>query len=343
MIHFKWEFVCALAVTMTFSSLPASAKDDCHDLKGDTAIEACTRDIDSGKLKGHDLAIKYYNRGTEFNEKGDDDRAISDYNQAISLDPKYVSAYNNRGNAYKNKGNYDRAIADYSEAIRLNPDYVLAYKNRGNAYNEKGDNDRAIADYNEAIRLDPAYTQAYNRRGMAYRDKGDYDRAIADFSEAIRLDPRNDAHYARRGRAYLYSGDPAKAFADMSYAAEVDPKDAYNALWLDIIGQRGAVPSRLSAAVSKIDMATWPGPVIRLLLGQLTSAALLAAAEDPNPAKKREQLCEANFYGGEMALRQQAKDEATRLFRAAGSDDCKKVDPEWRAARAELKALGVTP
>jgi lipoprotein NlpI len=344
MIHTKWEFVCVLAVTVIFSSLPAIAEDDCHDLNGDAAIAACTRDIKSGKWKGgHDLAIKYYNRGTEFDEKGDDDRAISDYNQAISLDPKYASAYNNRGNAYKNKGNYDRAIADYNEAIRLDPKYALAYRNRGNAYKDKHDYDRAVADYTEAIRLNPQDAKAYARRGVAYRDKGDNDRAIADFSEAIGLDPRNDAHYARRGRAYLYSGDPAKAFADMNYAAELDPKDAYNALWLDIIGHRGAIPSRLSAAVSKIDMATWPGPVIRLFLGQLTPAALLAAADDPDPAKKRDKLCEANFYSGEMALRQQAKDEATRLFRVAGSDDCKKVDPEWRAAHAELRALGVNP
>jgi lipoprotein NlpI len=310
MIHTRWEFVCVFAVTVIFSSLPAIAEDDCHDLNGGAAIAACTRDIKSGKWKGgHGLAIKYYNRGTEFDAKGDDDRAISDYNQAISLDPKYANAYYNRANAYRNKGDIDRAIADYSEAIRLNP---------------------RDADF-------------YNNRANQYRIRGDVDRAIPDYNEAIRLDPTNDARYARRGRAYLYSGDPAKAFADMNYAAELDPKDAYNALWLDIVGHRGAVPSRLSAAVSKIDMARWPSPVIRLFLGQLTPAALLAAADDPDPAKKRDQLCEANFYSGEMALRQQAKDEATRLFRVAGSDDCKKVDPEWRAAHAELKALGVNP
>jgi len=28
---------------------------------------------------------------------------------------------NNRGNAYYNKGEYDKAISDYNEAIRLTP------------------------------------------------------------------------------------------------------------------------------------------------------------------------------------------------------------------------------
>jgi len=31
------------------------------------------------------------------------DRAISDFNKAIEIDPKHAKAYNNRGNAYNNK------------------------------------------------------------------------------------------------------------------------------------------------------------------------------------------------------------------------------------------------
>ena len=64
-------------------------------------------------------------------------------------------AYYNRGNAHKDKGDNDRAIKDYSEAIRLDPKYVVAYFNRGSVYSYKGDYDRAIKDFDEAIRLDP--------------------------------------------------------------------------------------------------------------------------------------------------------------------------------------------
>ena len=131
--------------------------------------------------------------------KGEHDRAIADYNEAIRLDPKYVFAYNGRGNAYQAKGEHDRAIADYSEAIRLDPKFVKAYYSRGNAYQAKGEHDRAIADYNEAIRLDPKYVLAYNGRGNAYEAKGEHDRAIADYSEAIRLDPKFVLAYNGRG------------------------------------------------------------------------------------------------------------------------------------------------
>jgi hypothetical protein len=122
--------------------------------------------------------------------------------------------------------------------------------------------------------------------------------------------------------------------------SELDPKDAFYALWVDIIRQRNNLPSRLSQAISKIDMAVWPAPVIRMFLGQMTPAAVLAAADDPDVNKKKDQVCDANFYGGELALRTGAKDEAARLFRLAARD-CPRSTVEWSVANAELKALGV--
>ena len=60
--------------------------------------------------------------------------------------------------------------------------------------------------------------------------------------------------------------------------------------------------------------------MVRLFLGETTPADVLAAANDPDPATRKDQLCEANFYSGELALLQGAKEEATRLFRLAAAD-----------------------
>ena len=60
------------------------------------------------------------------------------------MQPDNAGAYNNRGNAYDEKGDFDAAIQDYNKAIELQPDYAGAYNNRGNAYDEKGDFDAAI-------------------------------------------------------------------------------------------------------------------------------------------------------------------------------------------------------
>src|SRR5262249_41199340 len=138
---------------------------------------------------------------------------------------------------------------------------------------------------------------------------------------------------------YLYSGNLAQALADAIKASALDPRFAYSALWVEIIGQRSKAPSRLSEAISEIDMTEWPAPVIRMFLNKMTPTEVLAAADDPDPNTRKGQVCEGNFYSGELALSQGTKDEATRLFRLAASD-CPKNFDEWPAANAELKALG---
>ena len=141
-------------------------------------------------------------RGNAYKEKRDFDRAISDYDEAIKLNPEYAVAFNNRGIAYKEKGDLDRAISDYDEAIKLNPEYADAFSNRGNAYREKGDFDRAISDCDKAINFDSTNAAAFNNRGNAYQEKGDLDRAISDYDKAIKIDPNFTGAFHNRALAY---------------------------------------------------------------------------------------------------------------------------------------------
>ena len=75
--------------------------------------------------------------------------------------------------AYADKGQLDRAIQDYDQAIRLNPNDADAFTNRGVDYADKGQYDRAVQDYNQAIRLDPNSAKAFTNRGRAYRALGE--------------------------------------------------------------------------------------------------------------------------------------------------------------------------
>ena len=168
-------------------------------------------------------ATAYNDRGVAYADKGEYDRAIQDYDQAIRLNPNYAFAYYHRGNAYANKGESDRAIQDYDQAIRLDPNSALFYTNRGAAYANKGEHDRAIQDYDQAIRLDPNYARAYNNRGNAYSRKGEYDRAIQDYDQAIRLNPNYAYAYYHRGNAYANKGEHDRANQDYDQAIRLDP------------------------------------------------------------------------------------------------------------------------
>ena len=87
--------------------------------------------------------------------KGDVDRAIADYNSAITVNPSFAEAFYGRGFAYGIKGEYDRAIADFDAAIKFKGAWAAAFSARGEAYAAKGENDRAVADLEQAIGLSP--------------------------------------------------------------------------------------------------------------------------------------------------------------------------------------------
>ncbi len=137
--------------------------------------------------KENDVACN--NRGTIYYEKGEYDRAITDYNKAIEISPRYIEAYYNRGKVYNTKKQYDLAISDYSRAIEINPKLADAYINRGAIYKATGLYTFAISDYDKAIELNPTIAEAYNNRGAAYYAKGEYAFAISDYSKAIELKP----------------------------------------------------------------------------------------------------------------------------------------------------------
>jgi tetratricopeptide (TPR) repeat protein len=60
-----------------------------------------------------------------------------------------------RGLVYEDKGDHDRAITDYGKAIELDPKLAFVYGLRAIAFAKKGDKQHVIADFQKALTLDP--------------------------------------------------------------------------------------------------------------------------------------------------------------------------------------------
>jgi tetratricopeptide (TPR) repeat protein len=109
------------------------------------------------------------------------------------------------------KGDLDRAVRDFSEAIRIDPTYPDGLLARGETYFKLGQTERAIADYSAALAHDPEHAAGFRARGMAHLYLGKNDLALADLSKAIELGEKDpqllapiELFYARRSRGAIY-------------------------------------------------------------------------------------------------------------------------------------------
>ena len=170
-----WIFVLLIVFATGALAVEAETNPDwCTDGSKDydLRIDACTYLLDSSGLTNIQRAAVSYSRGFAYFEKGQFDRAIHDYSQAIALTPNDVDIYGHRGYVYHQEGQHDLAIHDFNRTIALNPNDALAYMNRGNAHADKGQNERAISDYNKAIALNPDEALAFYNRGRIHANTG---------------------------------------------------------------------------------------------------------------------------------------------------------------------------
>src|SRR5437016_5951869 len=122
-MNIKWMWLTGLTIFLAFvpaavSQIPGRQDNwkQCTGIDPDLSIGGCTALIQSGQVSKNDLAPVFNRRGIAYARKGELDKAIADFTDAIHLEPDYAAAFNSRGTIYYYKGDYDKAIADYSAA-----------------------------------------------------------------------------------------------------------------------------------------------------------------------------------------------------------------------------------
>lgn len=184
--------------------------------------------------------------------------------------------------------------------------------------------------------------QAFAYRGVAKATTGDYDGAQEDLNYAVALQSPYDADaYAYRGYFELVRGESAKAATDLSKSAELKIWP-YNVLWLSLAREMAHVPDTdnhsLRANAAQLDLAQWPGPVIRYLMGDGTPESVNAAALQGDPTRMVERVCDADFYVAEQDLAHGNTAAARPLLQGA-AEKCPFASFERMGATAELMGL----
>src|SRR5207249_10621485 len=120
------------------------------------------------------------------------------------------------------KGDYEKAIAAFNEAVRLHPNYADVYYVRALSYEAIGDYDRSLADLHDVIRLQPGAIQVRCTMTQFMSSRESLLLPMAWELARYCIDRDISRVCGSRGRVSLQKGEFATAIADISDATERD-------------------------------------------------------------------------------------------------------------------------
>ncbi|HEV2729468.1 MAG TPA: tetratricopeptide repeat protein [Terriglobales bacterium] len=154
------------------------------------------------------------------------DSAISAFNRALTLDPKYAQAYAALGEAYwlgyqEGEGGSDwmqKARSACNQAVEDAPNLSDGYACLGGVYRGTGEYEKAVAQFQKATVLDPTRDDAFRGLADAYQKLNKPAEAEATYRQAIRLRPQYWAGYSWLGFFYWRQArynDAARMFKEV--------------------------------------------------------------------------------------------------------------------------------
>ena len=151
-------------------------------------------------------------------KKAQDDRAETIEHKRTTVEELVAN-----GKSHLAKEEYDDAVTDFTEAVRLDPAHAPAYAARAEAWARKHYRDRELADITAAVNLEPRNTSYRVARAQSLSAQGRHEGAMADFNAALGMDPRNPAHWVARGNELRKDLKLDDALADYTQALQLNP------------------------------------------------------------------------------------------------------------------------
>lgn len=161
------------------------------------------------------------------------DKAVQALSRVIAARPDDLALYADRAAGYQNLGEYDKALADFDIILNREPQNIQAYQRRIQINTFANNDDAVIADYNKLLEINPEDTYTISNFGFYYKNKGAWEAAEQCFTRQIAIEQKNDwqgsAAIFARGEVYLAQQKYELALADFN-AALAQNKDYTEAL-----------------------------------------------------------------------------------------------------------------
>lgn len=223
---------CFLNVTKTASEYlrPSRFIND-HENNSGIPIELSLEMLTQNILKEQKNPALYIQRGHLYFQLHEFDKAISDFNLALSIDDSLQQAYFERGMALARNGQIEKGIKDLTHFIKFNPKSSLAYTKRGVRYIWAKKLNLAQQDLEHAVMLDNTNSEAHDDLGVLYAQKKIFDKALKHFSLAIQYDPSYQKAYHNMAITYYLTDKSDQALLTINKSLALDD-DSRNSLML---------------------------------------------------------------------------------------------------------------
>lgn len=186
-------------------------------------VAGCSR---SGGPAAEDEFTRLMNTGKNYYDRGQVQKALPLFEQAVKLEPSRPDALLNLANAHLLADHTEEALRWAEEALSFDRNLAAAYYVAGCAHLRLRQFEEAVKALFSARDLDPTVAAVHYQLGRAQAELGNYEDAIASFQEVIRLEPKHPvAHYAL-GQALIRAGRQEEGLQAIEAHKKVMPQDA---------------------------------------------------------------------------------------------------------------------
>ena len=163
--------------------------------------------------------------GLIFFEKGDLDRAATEFNLVLAAAPKSWVVRYYLGAVYAERHETARALEEFGK-IPPDSDYYVDARIRRAYLLQKDDLPEAVREIRAALGVKPDDPELMGYLASLYREQKDFKNAIELLERMVARFPDNDRYHFTLGAAYDEANEKERTLEQMRRAVELNPKNA---------------------------------------------------------------------------------------------------------------------
>lgn len=162
-------------------------------------------------------------QGADYHYKGDLDKAVSSFEQAVKLEPENEYAHNQLGILYGKKDKFDKAFREFLTVADIDRQNTFAFLWLGILHLRKGEMNQAFEMFNKIIQIDPNSADSYYFLGTIYNFRRNPVMAIEYLKKARNADSGEADTHFRLAKAFHNADMIANALLEYNRTLEIKP------------------------------------------------------------------------------------------------------------------------